>query len=162
MDDFRERKKVHYTPQQARAKAKSYCAYQERSQQEVRDKLYAWGLHKTDVETVISDLIADNFLNEERFAIAYALGKFRMKDWGKYKIRQGLMSKSVSAPLITIALNHITQAAYEEKLLHLLQKKAASEREKHPYKRKSKLARYAIGKGYESELIMELLNANEL
>ncbi len=154
--------KRSYTPQQARAKAESYCAYQERSQQEVRYKLYAWGLRKDDVENIIADLIDGNFLNEERFALAYALGKFRMKGWGRHKIKQGLAQKSVSVPLIKMALASLDEREYREKLNELLKAKARLEKEVHAYKRKNKFLQYALVKGYESELIFELLNDNEL
>ena len=146
----------------AKLKAEAYCAYQERSQQEVRDKLYQWGLHRQDVEEVIADLIADNFLNEERFARAYASGKFRMKGWGRYKIKQGLVQKSVSPPLIRLALAGLDEAEYRAKLWGVLETKARNEKEKHPYKRKNKLFQYALGRGYERELILELLNDSDL
>lgn len=162
MDDIPGQSHKKLTPQQARRKAEVYCAYQERSQQEVRNKLYYWGLHQTDVEEAIADLITDGFLNEERFALAYASGKFRMNGWGKHKIKQGLAQKSVSAPLIRAALNSLDAQEYRDKLGSLLRAKAGSEKEKNPYKRKNKLMQYALGKGYESELILELLNDNEL
>ncbi|MGV3764337.1 regulatory protein RecX [Parapedobacter sp.] len=162
MDDLSGQSQKKLTPRQAKDKAGVYCAYQERSQQEVRDKLYLWGLHRTDVEQIIAELIMDGFLNEERFAMAYASGKFRMNGWGKHKIKQGLKQKAVSAPLIRAALAGLDNQEYRDKLLGLLQAKARSEKEKHPNKRKSKLVRYALGKGYESELIFELLNDNDL
>lgn len=150
------------TPEQAKARAQSYCAYQERSQQEVRDKLYGWGLHRADVEALIADLIADNFLNEERFALAYASGKFRMKGWGRQKIKQGLQLKAVSPPLIRIALASLDGREYERQLQRLLTEKARTETETNTYKRKHKLMRYALGKGYEGDLILQLLNDNDL
>ncbi len=162
MDDLSGQSTKKLTPRQAKAKAEVYCAYQERSQQEVRDKLYHWGLHSATVEEVIAELIADGFLNEERFALAYASGKFRMNGWGRHKIKQGLSQKAVSAPLIRAALSSLDEGEYRHKLLGLLQAKARSEKEKQPYKRKNKLVRYALGKGYESELILELLNDNDL
>lgn len=146
----------------AKMKAEAYCAYQERSQQEVRDKLYNWGLHKADVEAVIADLIADNFLNEERFALAYASGRFRMKGWGRYKIKQGLIQKSVSPPLVRAALSSLNEQEYRDKLLTILQTRARLEKEKQSHRRKNKLFQYALSRGYESELILELLNDNEL
>src|ERR1700712_929985 len=88
----------------ALAKAEHYCAYQERSQQEVRDKLYEWGLYPDAVENVIVHLIEGNFLNEERFANAYTRGKFNQKGWGRIKIKQGLKFKKVSDVLIKKAL----------------------------------------------------------
>lgn len=162
MDDLSGQSRKKLTPPQAKNKAEAYCAYQERSQQEVRDKLYYWGLHPSEVEQVIAELITNDFLNEERFAMAYASGKFRMNGWGKHKIKQGLAQKSVSAPLIRAALNSLNEQEYRSKLNNLLRAKAQLEKEKHPYKRKNKLMRYALGKGYESELILELLNDNEL
>lgn len=146
----------------AKLKAQAYCAYQERSQQEVRDKLYSWGLHRTDVEEVIAELIGDNFLNEERFALAYASGRFRMKGWGRYKIKQGLIQKSVSQPLIKIALASLDEQEYRDKLLSILRAKGRLEKEKQPQKRKNKLYQYALSRGYERELIVELLSDNEL
>ena len=79
----------------ALAKAEHYCAYQERSQYEIRNKLYEWGLWTTDVDEIISELILTNFLNEERFAKAYVSGKFNINKWGKIKIKQGLKLKKV-------------------------------------------------------------------
>ncbi len=84
-----------YTQKQALIKAESYCAYQERCQQEVRDKLYSWGLHEVQVENVIAELIASNFINEERFAKAYAGGKFRIKKWGRVKISIAKLKKRI-------------------------------------------------------------------
>lgn len=152
-----EKKKKVYTPKQAKLKAESFCAYQERAQQEVRDKLYEWGLHQQDVEQVISDLITDNFLNEERFAKAYVLGKFRMKGWGKIKIKQHLKLKRVSQPLIKIALREIDLDEYEAKLDDLLEKKKSDYSSKLSLTEKAKIVRFLQTKGYESDLIFAKL-----
>jgi len=146
----------------ALAKAEHYCAYQERSQQEVRDKLYEWGLYPTTVENVIVQLIAGNFLNEERFANAYTRGKFNQKGWGKNKIKQGLKFKKVSDVLIRKALNNITGDDYLQMLQRILQKKAMLLNEKDPYKRKYKLYQYALSRGYENDLIADVLKASDL
>ena len=89
----KQQKLIH--PDKAYPKALKYCAYQERSQQEVRDKLYSWGLHRNEVENIIVDLISEGYLKEERFAIAFSGGKFRMKKWGKIKIKLALKAKKV-------------------------------------------------------------------
>lgn len=146
---------------QALARLESYCAYQERSQQEARDKLYELGLHSSEVEETISDLIQSNFLNEERFAMAYAQGKFRMKGWGRIKIKQGLKLKRVSDKLIVKALKSIDPDDYLKMLQTILDKKAALIREKNLQKRNYKLTSYAMGKGYESDLVREVLKAHD-
>jgi regulatory protein len=141
----------------ARAKAEHYCRYQERSQQEVRDKLYEWGQHANVVENIISGLISDNFLNEDRFAKAYVTGKFRQKAWGKVKIKQGLKFKQVPDVLIKKALQSIPDDEYLLMLQKVLAKKAAVLSEKNVYKRSYKLQQYALGRGYESDLIQDVL-----
>ena len=150
-----------FTKDQCRAKAESYCAYQERSQHEVRNKLYEWGLHERDVEEIISELIQENFLNEERFALAYTLGKFRIKGWGKNKIRQGLKLKRVPDKMIIKALKAIDPDDYMAKLKILIEKKSALVKERDPYKLRFLLSRYAAQKGYEQELIGEVMSSEE-
>ena len=146
----------------ALAKAEHYCAYQERSQQEVRDKLYEWGLHSAAVENIISLLISDNFLNEERFAKAYVQGKFKQKGWGKIKIKQGLKFKRIPEVLIKKALQTISPDDYLQALEHILAKKARTVAETDPYKRRYKLQQYALSRGFEADLILDVLKASDL
>ncbi|QJD97931.1 RecX family transcriptional regulator [Mucilaginibacter robiniae] len=146
----------------ALTKAEHYCAYQERSQQEVREKLYDMGMYPTGVEQVITQLIIDNFLNEERFAKAYAQGKFRMKSWGRNKIKQGLKLKRVPDKLINKALQTIDGDDYLHTLEDLLQKKQEQIQENDAFKRRYKLVQYALSRGFESDLINDILRAKEL
>lgn len=157
MDEFEGNKKK-YTPKQAKLKMESFCAYQERAQQEVRDKLYTWGLHSEDVENIIAELITENFLNEERFAKAFVRGKFRIKKWGKVKIIHHLKAKRISSPLIKIALREIDLDEYEENLDTLIQKKIVSQADSLSLSEKAKLMRYLQSKGYENDLIFQRLN----
>ncbi len=151
-----------FSRQQAKVKAESYCAYQERSQFEIRNKLYEWGLHQKDVEEIISELIELNFLNEERFALAYSLGKFRIKGWGKNKIRQGLKLKRIPDKLIIKSLKEINEDDYLLMLTKILKKKLNTISEKDPFKKRYLLSRFATSKGYESDLITDLLINNRL
>jgi len=146
----------------ALAKAEHYCAYQERSQQEVRDKLYEWGLHSAQVENLIVQLIQTNFLNEARFANAYVQGKFNQKGWGKQKIKQGLKFKKVSDVLIKKALNTIDDDDYLSTLKQILDKKARLLGEKDPFKKRYKLHQYALSRGFENDIISDILKNSEL
>lgn len=136
----------------------AYCAYQERSQQELRDKLYDYGLRPDEVENMIADLIGDNFLNEERFAKAYAGGKFRVKKWGRYKIRQGLKLHKISDYCQRKGMAEIDPEEYYNTLKELLSRKKQGLKEKDLFALKTKLARYVIGKGYEQDLVWEAIN----
>ncbi|PRD48223.1 regulatory protein RecX [Sphingobacterium haloxyli] len=157
MDEYRKQKKP-LAPLQAKRKAENYCAYQERSQQEVRNKLYEWGLHQEDVENIIVQLIEDNFLNEERFAKAYALGKFRMKGWGKIKIKHHLKAKNVSEPLIRIALKEINEEEYYKKIEETIEKRIKKPISSIYFNEKSKLHTYLRSKGFESYIINDIIN----
>jgi regulatory protein len=148
------------TYDQAAKKAESYCVYQERSQQETRDKLYSWGMHRRDVELIISQLISDGFLKEERFAVAFAGGKFRIKKWGRVKIKMALKEKKVSEPLIRQALKSIDDNDYRKTLEAVLKSKSKSVKEKNPLKKNYKVASYAISRGFEAELVWQLLKMN--
>ncbi len=151
-----------FSREQAKVKSESYCAYQERSQFEIRNKLYEWGLHQKDVEEIITELIEQNFLNEERFALAYSLGKFRIKGWGKIKIRQGLKIKRIPDKLIIKSLKAIDEDDYVLMLKRILEKKSNTISEKDPFKLRYLLTRFAASKGYELDLIADLLIHNKL
>lgn len=158
MDDFESRKrKKPIDKKTALLKAADYCAYQERSQQEVRDKLYSYGLHHDEVEENISELITQGYLNEERFAKAYAGGKFRIKGWGKRKILQGLKQHRISEYCIKKGMLEIDPDDYFETLMKHLEKKRPSIKTDSQYILKGKLTQHLIMKGFEMDLIQEAM-----
>jgi regulatory protein len=139
-------------------KAKYYCAYQERSHAEVKKKLYGFGLYKNEVELLTSQLIEENYLNEERFAMAFAGGKFRIKHWGKTRIKYELKQRKVSNYSIKKSLAAIPDDEYEKKLQKLAEEKLEIlKSEKNIFTKKSKLQNYLVAKGYEYNLVFEIL-----
>ncbi len=143
-------------------KAASFCAYQERTQQEVRDRLAAWDIASDDAEEIIAELIGQNYLNEERFAKTFAGGKFRVKGWGKRKIQQHLKQRGISGHNLNQAMAEIAPTDYRATLTDLLDKKRRMLRDDNPLVIKQKLVRYALSKGYESELIFSVLRAEDV
>ena len=141
----------------AREKIQAYCAYQERCHKEVTMKLKSWGLIQEAIDVLITELIQFNFLNEERYARSFARGKFRIKKWGKMKIRMALKKRDVYFKCIDLAMLEIDDKAYLNTLKHLLQKKNETLKETNSYKRKIKLTRYLVTKGYEYDLIRDAL-----
>jgi regulatory protein len=140
-------------------KIKHYCAYQERAHAEVKQKLYGYGLYKNEVEELMSQLIEENYLNEERFAIAFAGGKFRIKQWGKTKIKYELAQKQVSAYCIKKALASILDEDYEKTLAKLAAEKLKTlQGETNIFTKKSKLQNYLVGKGYEFDVVGRVVN----
>ncbi|WP_299708957.1 regulatory protein RecX [uncultured Pontibacter sp.] len=157
----RQKKQKTYTPKEALIKAAAYCAYQERTQQEVRTKLYTYGLEPDDVEEIIVRLGQEKMLDEERYAQSYVRGKYGLKKWGRRKIVQGLKSKGISDYCIKQGLKEIDYDVYEQNLQQLLEKKNASEKEKNPFVRRQKLTYYLMSKGYESDLVQDAIKKIE-
>ncbi|MBA4144153.1 MAG: RecX family transcriptional regulator [Azospira oryzae] len=157
-EDFGEFKpKKKYSLPEALAKIYRYCAYQERSHQEVKNKLYEYGLYSSEVEETISRLISEGFLNEERFAKAFAGGKFRIMKWGKHKIERELQAQGLTKKCISIGLKEVDDSDYRKTLKALIRKKSELIHEENTFKKKDKVARYVIGKGYEPELVWEMV-----
>jgi len=146
------------TKEQALQKLRHYCAYQERCHSEVKEKLYSLGLWKTDVEEAISVLIEESYLNEERFAIQFAGGRFRIKQWGRVKIRYELKQKQVSEYCIKKALAAIDDESYGRTLEKLLEeKKEQLHGEGNIFILRQKLRNYLLQKGYEPDLVNEVI-----
>lgn len=145
----------------AKKKIASYCAYQERCQQEVRSKLYSYGLYRNEVEELIAWLITENFLNEERFAQTFAGGKFRVKQWGRLKISQALQQKDISAYCIKKGLAEIDEEAYLETIKGLAERKLGEFQLKisNPYQLKDKVSKFLISKGFEPDLVWQVLKS---
>ena len=137
----------------ALTKLMRYCAYQERCHSEVRYKLLDLGLRGYDLEEVLSKLITEGFLNEERFARAFVRGKFNQKQWGRKKIVQGLTQKQVSPYCIRKGLEEIEEEAYINTLQQLTEKKWDTLKERNPFTRRQKLADYLIRRGFEPDLV---------
>lgn len=141
------------TKEQALQKLKHYCAYQERCHSEVREKLYNLGVWKRDHDVIIASLIEEDYLNEERFAIAYAGGKWRVKKWGRSRIRYELKQKQVSEYCIRKAMKQIEDGEYLEVLEKLAEEKYRSLKSDQYLVRKKKTMDYLLSRGFEPDLI---------
>lgn len=150
--------KQSLTPQQALQKLKHFCGYQERSHYETVQKLYSLGLYKKDVEILLSQLIEEGYLNEERYAIAFAGGRFRMKQWGRIKIKYELQQNKVSSYNISNALKEIAETDYLKTLETLATKKWASLKGEQYLNRQAKATSYLLQKGFEQNLISKVIN----
>ncbi len=154
--------KKTYTPQMAWPKIQQYCAYQERSHREVKEKLYGYGLHKTDVEELISRLIEENLLNEERYATGFARGKFRIKKWGRIKIKYELKNKQISEYNIKNALNQFDEEEYVKTANQLALKKwnAIIKTTPDSRVRRNKVYAWLLQRGFESNIIKIVMANN--
>jgi regulatory protein len=145
------------TPAQAWEKMKHWCAYQERCQQQVFQKLREAGLNETEANTTIARLIEEDFLNEERYARQFAGGHFRLKKWGKAKIAYALRQKQISDYCINKAMAEIDNQAYDRTLQALAQKKWAAIKTGTPAQRWAKTRLYLLQKGYAPAQVLQVL-----
>ncbi len=149
--------KKYYSKEDALALLQRYCVYQDRCHKEVKSKLVSIGVYGDDLDEILVSLIQDDFLNEERFARSFARGKFRIKNWGRIKIRLELKARGVSDYCIKKGMSEIDEADYENSLHNLLAKKSELLSGTSVTLRKQKIFKYALQKGYESHLIQKLL-----
>lgn len=150
--------KKYLTKEQALQKLRQYCAYQERSHHEVQQKLWELGIPKAGHDEILSKLIEEDYLNEERFAIQFAGGKFRMMEWGRKKITYALKEKRVSDYSIKKALKEIDEGDYLKTLNEVAAKKWESLKGEDHLSRKKKVTDYLLQKGFEFELVKEVVN----
>lgn len=147
------------TKEQALQKLRQYCAYQERSHYEVKQKLWELGIKPADQDELIASLIEDDYLNEERFAVQFAGGKFRMNEWGRKKIMYALREKKVSDFCIKKALAAINEDDYEKTLNDLAEKKLELLKAEAPMDRRKKAIDYLLQKGFEHELVNKTVSS---
>jgi regulatory protein len=152
--------KKQLTPEQALQKLKHYCAYQERCHSEVKEKLYNLGVRRSDHDKIIATLIEEDYLNEERFAIAFAGGKFRMKQWGRVKIKYELKQKQVSEYSIKKALNQIKEEEYSAVLKKLADEKYSLLKDEQYLIRKKKTMNYLMQRGFEPGLVKDFIDSD--
>lgn len=154
------RSQESYTVEEATKKLEHYCAYQERCHKEVKQKLKDMNMIPEASDMIVVHLLEQNFLNEERFAKAYARGKFRIKKWGKYRITLELKRKDISKFNLNEALKEIDEEEYIDVFNDLAEKRNNSLKETDKYKRRKKLIDYLLYRGWETFLVYD--KANEL
>lgn len=145
-----------YTVKEATIKLMQFCAYRDRSQKEVETKLKEMRMIPQACEQITIQLMQENFLNEERFARSFVRGKFRIKKWGRIKIKQELKKRDISAPLIKSGFTEIDDSEYFNTLEEVAGKKLKLIKESNPYKKKQKLIYYLQQRGFEIPLILEV------
>ena len=136
-----------------------YCDYQDRCKKEIFTKLDTFELDDDDRKYIVDFLNDEGFINDERYCCSFVKGKLNLKKWGVNKIKLSLITKGIDREIIDDVLSEIDKDSYKEELVNLLKNKKINEDD--PYKRKAKLIRYAVGKGYSLSMVMEIVNGNE-
>lgn len=132
-----------------------YCDYQDRCKKEIFAKLNTFELTEDDRNFIVDFLLEEGYINDERYCRSYVKSKLNLKKWGVNKIKLSLIAKGVDRDIIEAVVSEIDQDSYKEELVKLLENKKINESD--PYKRKAKLIRYAVGKGYSLSMVMEIL-----
>lgn len=151
-------KKKEFSKEELLQKAMRFCDYQERCTFDVLQRLRQWEASLADQQYVLSKLRDENLLDDERFANAFVRGKFRLKNWGAAKIRAALRQKQIAESIITEAIKNLPQEQVHKTLKLLLEKKNSQLKEPNPSKRKSKMAMFAMQKGYSGELVWKTID----
>ena len=145
------------TPDQVLDKMAKYCAYQERCVKDIKDKLKTFDISEEE-KTIILDYLLDNrFANDDRFAKAFVRGKVNQSGWGVNKIRFHLIQKGIDKDIIDEALGQTDNEVYRQRLIDILKTKSKTIKADSDFEKKRKLAAYAMQKGFEGNLIWEVL-----
>lgn len=147
-----------FTLEEAKSKMEYFCAYQERCHKEVREKLIKMKMIPQAIDLILVHLIEHNYLNEQRFAEQFTLGKFRIKKWGKQRLKRELKFREISNFSIAKAMALISDKDYLTTLEALIDKRMASVKETNVLKRKKKICDYLLYRGWEPHLVYEMVN----
>jgi len=139
-------------------RAAALCSSQEQCSNHIREKLNTWKVSSNDADHIINLLVKEKFLDDQRYATFYVRDKFRFNGWGKIKLAVMLRQKEIPESVIQEALNQIDPELYKQKCMHLISEKSASLKETNQFKRKGKLFRFAAQRGFESDLIHQILS----
>jgi Uncharacterized protein conserved in bacteria len=142
----------------ALSKAMAICSRQELCSEDIQNKLLSWGTGNNDAGKIIEILQNENFINESRYAAAFVRDKFKYNKWGKVKIAAHLKSKRIASDIITNALDSIDHDQYINLLRGLIENHKKTVRAKNQYDLKAKLLRYGLSKGFEGNLLYDILN----
>ena len=142
----------------ALSKAMAICSRQELCCEDIQNKLLSWGTGNNDAGKIIEILQNENFINESRYAAAFVRDKFKYNKWGKVKIAAHLKSKKIASDIITNALDSIDHDQYINLLRGLIENHKKTVRAKNQYDLKAKLLRYGLSKGFEGNLLYDILN----
>jgi regulatory protein len=142
-------------------KAQSYCAYQDRCSAEVVQKLRDWGVSDERIPKIVASLTEDKFIDDQRYAESFVSSKFRLKHWGRNKIAYELRLKKIPSELIAQAMESIDENDYADTLQTLITKKTQEVKDSDAYRKKQKIARYLISKGFETELVFGMMKGEK-
>lgn len=134
------------------------CSRKECCRKEILEKLKK--LEVEDPEGAVEQLCSENYINEARYAAAFVHDKSALQGWGILKIRLSLQSKGIPSDIIAAALEEADADAADSRLAELLTSKLRMLRgEQDPQKRREKLFRYALGRGYSYDQIRRIYDS---
>ncbi len=149
--------KKSYTFDEIKQKMVNYCVYQDRCHAEVEQKMRDFLLIPEAKDEIFLYLIEENYLNEERFVRSYIRGKFYIKHWGRNKIKMNLKQKGITEKLISNSMDEIDESDYKKTLIKIYQNYFSTQKGFEDYQRKSKTIKHVLSKGYEYDLVLEIL-----
>ena len=150
--------KKEMTEQEAYLQLAALCAQAEHCRQEMLDKMKRWGLDEGVKDRIISRLVKERFVDDERYARAFVKDKVRYNKWGRRKIQQALWMKRIDEHIQQQVLDEIEEREYLEVLRPLLKQKRKSVKAQNDYELNQKLIRFALGRGFTFDVIRQCIN----
>ena len=154
--------KKEMTEQEAYLQLAALCAQAEHCQQEMRDKMKRWELDEMAQNRIVSRLVKERYIDDERYARAFVKDKIRYNKWGRRKVQQALWLKRIDSDIQQRVLDEIDDKEYLDVLRPLLKQKRKSIKAANDYEQNQKLVRFALGRGFGFDIIRQCLNVDEI
>ena len=154
--------KKDMTEQEAYLQLAALCAQAEHCQQEMRDKMRRWELDETVQNRIVTRLVKERYVDDERYARAFVKDKIRYNKWGRRKVQQALWLKHIDADIQQQVLDEIDEKEYLDILRPLLKQKRKSIKAESDYELNQKLIRFALGRGFGFDIIRQCLNVDDI
>ena len=150
------------TEQEAYLQLAALCAQAEHCQQEMRDKMRRWELDETVQNRIVTRLVKERYVDDERYARAFVKDKIRYNKWGRRKVQQALWQKHIDTDIQQRVLDEIDEKEYLDVLRPLLKQKRKSIKAESDYELNLKLVRFALGRGFGFDIIRQCLNVDDI
>jgi regulatory protein len=154
--------KKEMTEQEAYLQLAALCAQAEHCQQEMRDKMRRWELDETVQNRIITRLVKERYIDDERYARAFVKDKIRYNKWGRRKVQQALWLKHIDSDIQQRVLDEIDEKEFLDVLRPLLKQKRKSIKAASDYELNQKLVRFALGRGFGFNIIRQCLNVDDI
>ena len=150
------------TENEARLRLETLCAASEQCSHDMEEKLRKWQVPEEARARIMAHLVEERFVDDERYCRAFVKDKIRYNKWGRRKVEQALYMKRIPSEVSAPVLDAVDDDEYLRVLRPLLASKRRSVRAADDYEVRTKMVRFALGRGFTYDLIRQCMNTDDI